>query len=90
MKCRMHLRTHLKAVPLLIKVKKKILEDIISPPIFFALFWTEKISALLVCEEKKPPRSLPGPTSKVKWFAPQIFANSCKLISQGMKPSGQQ
>ena len=85
------MRTHLKTVPLLIKVNKKILEDIISPPpIFFALFSTEKISALLVCEEKKPLRSLPGPTSKVKWFAPQIFANSCKLINQGLKPSGQQ
>ena len=42
---------------------KKILQEIISPQQFFALFSTEKKTALLVCEEKKylPLRNLLAP-----------------------------
>ena len=52
------------AFPLLIKVEKNPAGYNLPPlPKFFALFSTEKISALLVCEEKKllPLRSLPAP-----------------------------
>ena len=54
--------SHLRAVPLLIGVKKRSCRRLSPPQNFLHCFSTEKISALLVCD----PHS---PIKKVKWFA---------------------
>ena len=69
--------SHVRPVPLLIGVKKKFLQRIITQKkTSCTAFTLEKISALLVSGEKKSFQGEifqpPLPPSKVKWFAPYL------------------
>ena len=79
--------SHVRPVPLLIGVKKKFLQRILTKKKYHAplLHW-KKISALLISGKKnlskgKSSNPHPPPPLKVKWFAPIIMLTSGKNVS---------